>query len=295
MNTQPDTDQSASSPTRRFARADRSPFSSTAGRHPRWPRVSVVVPTLNEARNLSYVLPRLPSFVYEVVLVDGRSTDGTVDVARALRSNVRVVYQTGRGKGDALRAGFAAARGDVIVMLDADGSADPAEIPAFLDALLSGADLAKGSRFVPGGGSSDITRLRRAGNTGLNRLVNFIYRTDYTDLCYGYNAFWRACLPQIALDCNGFEVETQLNLRAAKAGLRVVEVPSFEAPRIHGQSNLRTFRDGFRVLRMIFSESGGRRPSTHSTSTPIAARSGRPSSSSTTSISSEIVVQAEHA
>src|SRR5262249_55433707 len=159
--------QPASSPTRRFARTDRSPYSSTAGMHPSWPRISVVVPTLNESRNLRYVLPRLPDFIYEVVLVDGNSTDDTVAVARSLRSNVRVVYQTGRGKGDALRAGFAAARGDVIVMLDADGSADPDEIPAFVDALVAGAELAKGSRFIAGGGSADITRLRRFGNTGL--------------------------------------------------------------------------------------------------------------------------------
>src|SRR4051794_24562527 len=163
------------------------------------PRVSVVVPTLNEARNLPHVFAHLPKDLYEVILVDGRSTDDTIEVAKALRPDIRVVLETTPGKGSALKAGFAAAQGEVIVMLDADGSADPREIPAFVAALVAGADFAKGSRFVEGGGSSDITRLRRVGNKGLNGLVNAMYGTTYTDLCYGYNAFWRHCLPHIAL------------------------------------------------------------------------------------------------
>ncbi len=167
---------------------------------------------------------------------------------------VRVVHQERRGKGNALACGFAAATGDIIVMLDADGSADPAEIPDYVSALLSGADFAKGSRFVEGGGSDDITVSRRLGNRGLNGLVNLLYRTNYTDLCYGYNAFWSHCLPVMDVDCDGFEVETLINIRVAQAGLDVVEVPSYEYDRVHGESNLRTFRDGWRVLATIFRE-----------------------------------------
>jgi Glycosyl transferase family 2 len=218
------------------------------------PRVSVVIPTLNEAKNLPYVLRELPDEVYEVVLVDGSSTDGTVEVAREHYPDVRVVGQTRRGKGNALASGFDAVRGDVIVMLDADGSADPGEISRFVDALANGADFAKGSRFLDGGGSSDITVLRRLGNKFLCGIVNSLYRTRYSDLCYGYNAFWRHCLPYINVDCDGFEVETLINIRVAKAGLRVEEVPSFERDRLFGESNLRTFRDGFRVLRTILRE-----------------------------------------
>jgi hypothetical protein len=218
------------------------------------PRVSVVIPAINEARNLPHVLADLPADVFEVVLVDGRSTDGTAEVARAHYPTVRIVGQSGRGKGDALASGFAAARGDIIVMLDADGSADPTEIPRFVDALRGGADFAKGSRFAEGGGSSDITVLRNLGNRLLVGLVNVLYRTDYSDLCYGYNAFWSRCLERINVDCNGFEVETLINIRVAKAKLRVTEVPSFERDRLFGESNLRTFRDGFRVLRTIVAE-----------------------------------------
>jgi hypothetical protein len=142
-------------------------------------------------------------------------------------------------------------------MLDADGSADPTEIPAFVGALTGGANFAKGSRFVRGGGSHDITLLRRWGNKGLSRMVNALFGTRYTDLCYGYNAFWRRCLPSMNIDCPGFEIETLINIRIARAGMTVVEVPSFERRRIHGRSNLRPLRDGLRVLRTILRERFG--------------------------------------
>jgi hypothetical protein len=217
-------------------------------------RVSVVIPALNEARNLRHVLTNLPDNLLEVVLVPGHSTDATEEVARALRPDIRVIHQTRAGKGNALACGFAACRGDIIVTLDADGSADPKEIPAFIGALVAGADFAKGTRAIQGGGSHDMTLLRRTGNRGLTHLANVLHGTHYSDLCYGYNAFWRACLPQLNVDIDGFEVETLLNLRAAKSGLRVVEVASFELSRIHGQSNLRTFKDGWLVLGTILRE-----------------------------------------
>ena len=156
---------------------------------PQYPRVSVVIPALNEAQNLPYVLPCIPSIVSEVVLVDGHSTDDTLAVARQLLPTIRIVKQAGKGKGNALRAGFAACTGDIIVMLDADGSADPNEIPRFVGALMSGCDFDKGSRFLQGGGSHDITLLRRAGNYWLSRFAHLLFRTRFSDLCYGYNAF----------------------------------------------------------------------------------------------------------
>ena len=218
------------------------------------PRVTVVVPTLNEADNLPHVFAELPEDLHEVIVVDGFSTDDTIEVAKRLRPDARIVIQERRGKGNALACGFAAATGDIIVMLDADGSADPAEIPAFVGALQGGADFAKGSRYLAGGGSTDITGLRSAGNRALSGTVNTLFGTRYSDLCYGYNAFWRHCLPAMSVDCDGFEVETLINIRIARAGLRIAEVPSFERDRIHGESNLNTFRDGFRVLRTICRE-----------------------------------------
>lgn len=232
-----------------------------------WPRVSVVMPALNESRNLPHVLSRLPVHLHEVILVDGRSTDDTLEVARRLRPDIRVLTQTRSGKGNALACGFAAATGDIVAMIDADGSADPAEIPRFVDALMSGAEFAKGTRFSLGGGSTDITRLRAFGNSVLAKLFNWLFHTQFTDLCYGYNVFWRRHVPALALDStsppaldgkrlwgDGFEIETLIHVRIAKAGLKVAEVPSHEHSRIHGRSNLNTFSDGWRVLRIILVE-----------------------------------------
>lgn len=226
-----------------------------AGEHTGHPlKVSVVIPALNEAENLPHVLPRIPTWVHEVILVDGYSTDDTIAVGQAIWPGIRVIMQEGKGKGAALRTGFAAATGDIIVMLDADGSTNPAEIPAFIGALLAGADFVKGSRFLQGGGTSDMTLFRRLGNWGFTMGVRLLFGGSFSDLCYGYNAFWRKVLHSLELDADGFEVETMMNVRALYSGLRVAEVPSFEADRVYGVSNLRTFPDGWRVLKTIFTE-----------------------------------------
>jgi glycosyltransferase involved in cell wall biosynthesis len=219
----------------------------------RW-RVSVVIPALNEAENLPFVLPRIPKWVDQVVLVDGNSTDRTHLVARELLPSIEIVQQEGRGKGAALRTGFRHAQGDIVVMLDADGSMDPAEIPAFVGALLSGAQMAKGSRFVQGGGTADMPWYRQFGNWCFVMLARLLFGGHYSDLCYGYNAFWADQVGRLDLDCDGFEVETVLNVRALKLGLRIVEVPSFEAERVFGRGRLRTIPDGWRVLRALVRE-----------------------------------------
>jgi glycosyltransferase involved in cell wall biosynthesis len=199
------------------------------------PTVSVVIPTLNEAKNLPHVLPRIPVWVDEVLLVDGHSTDGTVEVAYELCPAIRV-----------------------IVTMDADGSTDPAEIPAFVGTLLAGADYAKGSRFLQGGGTADMPFYRRFGNWCFVQLVRCLFGGSYSDLCYGYNAIWKRVLPRLGLDCDGFEVETLINVRVLRAGLKIAEVPSFESARLHGRGYLRTIPDGWRVLKTIMREYLGR-------------------------------------
>lgn len=216
--------------------------------------VSVVIPCKNEARNLPIVFETLPDWISEVVLVDGQSVDDTVAVAKECYPEIKIVHQVGAGKGDALRAGFAACTGDIIVMIDGDGSTDGNEIVRFVAALLAGADYAKGSRFASSGGSDDITWHRRLGNRVLCGMVNVAMGTRYTDLCYGYNAFWSRVLPDLHLDCLGFEVETMMNIRAARAGLRVQEIPSHEKCRVHGTSNLRVVFDGWRIFKVIAAE-----------------------------------------
>ena len=231
-------------------------------------KISVVIPTLNEEKNLVHVLPKIQGWIDEVILVDGHSSDQTIKVARELFPTVRVVMQEGRGKGAALRTGFAASTGDIIVMLDADGSTDPAEIPRFIGALFAGADFAKGSRFLQGGGTDDMPLHRKLGNWSFVWMVRMFFGGKYTDLCYGYNAFWKRVLPKLDLDCSGFEIETMMNVRALKAGLQITEVPSFEFPRVHGIGRLRTIPDGWRVLKTIFWETVRRKD-------PIVTGSGQ--------------------
>lgn len=230
--------------------------------------VSIVIPALNEEKNVPHVVRGIPHDVHQVILVDGGSTDRTVEVALAHRPSIIVMRQTRTGKGNALACGFEACTGDVVVMMDADGSTDSAEIPSFVAALRDGADYSKGSRFRSGGGSDDITRLRRAGNRALNGLVNALFGTRFSDLCYGFNAVRRDHLAVLELPPtnapalpggrkiwgDGFEIETLMNLRIATAGLRITEVPSAERRRMYGSSNLNAVTDGLRVLRTILHE-----------------------------------------
>jgi len=264
------------------------------------PRVSIIVPARNEARNLEIVLPMLPD-VHEIIVVDGHSVDGTAEVARRVRPGVEVITQTRKGKGNALVCGFEHATGDIIVMFDADGSADPDEIPRFVEALVQGADVSKGSRYMLGGASEDITFHRNLGNRGLNLLTNILLGTRHSDLCYGYNAFWRRILPSLELPAadipgaegqmvwgDGFEIETLLTCRMAENRLHVVEVPSVELPRIHGESNLNAITDGLRVLRTVLDERikrwGRRRRTGSVTVAPVSVAASTPAAERVESI-----------
>jgi glycosyltransferase involved in cell wall biosynthesis len=217
------------------------------------PLVSVIIPTMNEAKNLPLVLPYLPmEWIDEVILVDGRSTDNTVEVAKQLLPSIRVILETRKGKGIAMRAGYDAAIGDILVVIDADGSNDPREIPRYITALLEGADFVKGSRFAPGGGTTDMPRYRKLGNGFFVLLSNLLFDVKFTDLCYGYHAFWRYCLDAIKLESySGFEIDTALYLQAVRSRLRIIDVPSFEGYRFYGSGKLQTIPDGIRVLKTI--------------------------------------------
>lgn len=214
-------------------------------------RVTVVIPAKNEEGNIAWVLRRMPLSVDEIVLVDGHSTDRTVDVARAVRPDVVVVQEPRRGKGSAMRAGFAAARGRFVVVLDADGSMDPRDIDRYVTAMEEGADLVKGSRYMRGGASADLTVVRSFGNRVLLFMSNILYRQRFTELCYGFMGLRRSRIDELVLSATGFEIETEIVCRSVVQGLRIAEVPSHEAPRMSGHSNLHAFRDGFRIVRTM--------------------------------------------
>lgn len=212
------------------------------------PTVTLIIPVRNEARNIGWVLEQIIDDVSEIILVDGNSSDATLITARSYRPDIKVVPQQGVGKGSALRTGFLAASGDIIVMMDADGSMAPQEIRHYLHFLSNGYDFVKGSRFVVGGGSLDITTFRRLGNRFLLAVFNSFYDSDLTDLCYGFCAFHRRYLELLDLSATGFEIDAEMTVRAMQLGLRIAEVPSVEMPRRTGKSNLRAISDGFRIL-----------------------------------------------
>lgn len=237
-------------------------------------RVSVVIPTMNEADNLLWLMPKLECLRQqtsdiEVIFVDAGSTDGTLGVLNGWGATV--VQQTRKGKGNALVCGFAAATGEAIVMMDADGSHHPVEVLRMAYELRQGVEFVKGSRFRLGGGSTDFTATRRLGARVLTGVHNHLFGTRHTDLCYGLMGFTKGALSRLThLPTpegdepqwgDGFEIETLINCGMALTGADTMEVPSNERARRYGHSNLRPVRDGTRVLLTMLRE--GRRSIPH--------------------------------
>lgn len=227
---------------------------SLIDKHGHLKKISVVIPTLNEASNIKEVFPNIPEFVDELVVVDGNSTDGTRDEIIKFRNDAKIIVEKPYGKGAAMKTGFEKATGDLIVMMDADGSHNPKEISGLLDPILNGHDAAIGSRLLPGGGSADFTPFRKLGNSVFVAMVNSLYGSNYTDLCYGYRAFKKETLQKIPFNSKGMEIETEQSILMKKAGLKVKEVPSFEDRRKNGNSNLNAFKDGWKILNIIIKE-----------------------------------------
>ncbi|MDE1846021.1 MAG: glycosyltransferase family 2 protein [Candidatus Micrarchaeota archaeon] len=217
------------------------------------PYVSVVIPTWNEEGNIGRVLPAidrvLKGYSYEVIVVDRHSKDRTVSIAKKM--GARVLYDD-IGKGSALMRGLMAARGELLISMDADLSNEPRELKLLIAGIETGYDICMGSRFIIGGGSDDMPEIRRFGNKVFILLVNLIFGSNYTDLCYGYRSFKRGALQRLGLREKGFGIETEINIKAIKRGLRVLEVPSMEKKRGYGIGKLNTFRDGYVILRTIF-------------------------------------------
>ncbi|MCW4000692.1 MAG: glycosyltransferase family 2 protein [Candidatus Bathyarchaeota archaeon] len=216
--------------------------------------IGVAIPAYNEEKNIGDVLTQLNQLGFtKILVIDGLSSDGTLKVAE--RNGAKIVLQDGRGKGQAIRQVLSNnyLNTDALVLMDADGSMSPLEVPRYIEALRGGADVVKGSRFMSSGGSQDLTAIRRLGNTIMTASVNLLCGCQYSDLCYGFVAMNRKAVTVLGpiLEANDFEIETEVFVKAHKLGLKVVEVPSFEYKRKSGKSNLKTFRDGYRIIRTI--------------------------------------------
>lgn len=219
--------------------------------------VSVVIPALNEGKNIGRVITEVKRILegrkYEIIVVDGRSKDDTVEIARKLGAHV--IYDS-VGKGSALVKGLKAAKGEVVVSMDADLSNEPKELGLLIDSIEIGYDVCMGSRFMAGGNSEDISFIRVLGNRFFVLLVNVLFGSRYSDMCYGYRSFSRNALRKMALRETGFGIETEINIVAVKNHLKTVEVPSVEKKRNAGDPKLRTFRDGYAILHTIIRNLG---------------------------------------
>jgi glycosyltransferase involved in cell wall biosynthesis len=214
-------------------------------------KVSIVIPTLNEEQNLQKVLRSIPKDIYEVIIVDGHSKDKTVEIAK--KFGAKVVFDD-KGKGSALRKGMKAAVGDIVIMMDADCSHKSSEIGLLTEGIKAGFDVCMGSRFIQGGGTEDMSWYREIGNKFFVFLVNLIWRMNYSDLCYGYRSFRKSCINKLDLKEDGFGIETEISIKAAKKKLRILEVPSYEKARDSGEGRLRTFNDGWQIFKTIICE-----------------------------------------
>jgi glycosyltransferase involved in cell wall biosynthesis len=214
--------------------------------------VSVIVCAKNEAENLHYVLPKIPKWVDEILLVDGNSCDQTVELAKKLCPTLRVLIQPRDGKGDALKYGVKHAKGELIVTLDADGSTDPEDLPRFIQPLLDGFDFTKGSRFLNSHLRMPVHR--RFGNRVLVITTNLLFGTKYTDVCSGFNAFRKQAFCKLNLIHDGFEMEQEMNAKIKKTGLKVKEIACIDKGRNGGFSKVVSVKQGFRDFMVILKE-----------------------------------------
>ena len=221
---------------------------------PGQPKITALICALNEEESIPYVLPRIPDWVDEILIVDGHSTDNTVEVAKTLRPDVNVITQPGKGKGDALKSGIENSTGDIIVTLDADGATDPAEIGHFIKPLLEGYDYVKGSRFRNRRPHNKPWH-RILGNWVITILFDVLFIRAYTDLCSGYNAFWKNALESRSLwSSDGFENEPLINCRITRDGLNVKEIGHTDVGRIGGEVKELAWRQGFKAIKTIIRE-----------------------------------------
>ncbi|MFA5628915.1 MAG: glycosyltransferase family 2 protein [Dehalococcoidales bacterium] len=216
------------------------------------PPITVLICALNEEENLQYVLPKIPDWVDEVILVDGHSTDNTIETAKKLNPAIKIVKQSKTGKGNAIKCGFNDAKCEIVITIDADGSTDPCDLPQYIEPLLNGFDLVKGTRFL---NTSPIMPLHhKFGNWVLTKTTNLLFGTSYTDVCSGYNAIRKTSFLNLNLCYDGFEMEQEMLIKAKKRGLRVAEVRQIDNGRIANVSKVSAFRQGFFDFWVIIKE-----------------------------------------
>jgi len=215
------------------------------------PKISVVIPALNEVESIGRVLSEIPKDkVDEILVADGRSTDGTVELVKKL--GYQVIFEEKKGFGAAIASGIKRAQGDIVIILNADGSQNPNDIPKLVDKLEEGYDMVMASRYLPGAGSDDDTLLHRLGNKVFTFLFNIKNKTQLSDVLYFFLAVRKNVFDKVETVSPKFEYCIELPAKVSKAGLKIAQVPSFERKRFGGKAKVNAFPVGLKILLAIF-------------------------------------------
>ncbi|MFC1807297.1 glycosyltransferase family 2 protein [Candidatus Omnitrophota bacterium] len=216
--------------------------------------ISVILCTKNEAGGIQELVQSVKPYANEVIVIDGHSTDNTAELAK--KAGAKVWQDNGKGKGDAYAVGIQKATGDVIVLMDADGSHDPRDIPVLAEPIVNNeSDLVIGSRHKGGSDewAGDLdTYLRAIGSGFLSVIINYRWKTALTDVLNGFRALSRASALKVPLYANDFDIEQHMIVQYRKHGHRVMEVRSHEFCRRWGESKLPTFRKAYLFFWRLF-------------------------------------------
>ena len=221
------------------------------------PLISVIVPAFDEEANIGSVLDSIhgvlvqAGFPYEIIVVNDGSSDKTSEVVK--ENNVVLVNHTKNlGKGAAIRTGLQRARGGVVVTIDADGSHPPRDIPRLVYPLINGnVDAVIGSRFTNEHGKVSTSELRLLGNRIINYAFLLLTRKRIADTQSGFRAYKREAFRKLSIRSSGFEAESEITLKMLKRGFSIKEVPIDCEPRDNGSSKVKSFKDGFKILKSI--------------------------------------------
>ena len=209
-------------------------------------KVSLVIPTLNEIDSMKEIMPRInKKWVYEIIIVDGGSKDGTVEYSK--RNNYRIISPKVRGLVPQLIEGFKAAKGDTIILFSPDGNSIPELIPGLIKKIEKGYDMVIVSRYRDGAKSYDDDFFTKIGNFFFTKMVNIFFSAKYTDVLVIFRGFRKDIFRKIIIEPDG-DIDLQLSIKCAKMKLKVAEIPGDEPKRIGGKRKISILGTGYKLI-----------------------------------------------